>query len=316
MIKWWKGIFDDLSPYDRLSMDSVLDRYHRGMKSFDQFEGSSKHGATFVNIHETYFKYPELLEFHRKYNSPHCNPLDYKTKGNYYEPNKKLCFKLTENCNFAKKEYEDVLKFRGHTSNYNGRDGQIRGGFATPSIHDYYYLPKIHNKITGEWLYQEIPHELIYNNLRTTSNGVDISISKQFVKEVTNGIGWDDIEKVKKIVDEYDEKYPDWNHDFPINGFMQMRKDGILFPAVWTHSYKIMYHSFHRLVMTSFNEMDFPYIIPIPYGKTKWTGQSKLNNFYHEGEYKYLNFHYDLDNKKTEYEFTNEVIVIEKTPWT
>jgi len=306
MIKWWKGIFDDLKPYDKLSMDNVLDRYHRGMQSFDEFAGSINGGAFFVNIHESHLKHSELAEFHRKYNSPHCNTTDFKTDG-LLEPRKKLLFSLKENKNFVKPEYGEI-KFKGNTSNYNGRDGQIRGGFATPSIFEYYYQPKIENKITGEWLYQEIPHELIYNNLKTTNNGVDISISKQFVKKITNSVGWDDINEVKKVVDEYDIKYPDWNHDFPINGFMQMRKDGLLFPAVWTQTDKLMYHSFHRLTMTSFNQMNFPFIIPIPFGTKKWVAQSKDTNFFNEGEYKYLNFYFDLDKKETKYEFSKEKI--------
>ena len=110
------------------------------------------------------------------------------------------------------------------------------------------------------------------------------------------------------MVDEYDIKYPDWNHDFPINGFMQMRKDGLLFPAVWTQTDKLMYHSFHRLTMTSFNQMNFPFIIPIPFGTKKWVAQSKDTNFFNEGEYKYLNFYFDLDKKETKYEFSKEKI--------
>ena len=302
MLKWWKGIFDDLKPYDKLSMDNVLDRYHRGMQSFDEFEGEIERGAFFVNIHESQLKYPELAEFHRKYNSPTCDVTNFKTDG-ILEPYNKLLFSYKKNRNFSKPEYNEI-KFKGNTSNYNGRDGQIRGGFSTPSIYEYYYKQKVDKKITGEWLYQEIPHELIYNNLKTTNNGVDISISKQFVREITNGVGWDDIEEVKKLVNEFDRVYPDWNHDFPINGFMQMRKDGLLFPAVWTQTDKLMYHSFHRLIMTSFNQMNFPFIIPIPFGTRKWVSQSKESSFYNEREYSYLNFYFDLDKKETKYEFS------------
>jgi hypothetical protein len=58
--------------------------------------------------------------------------------------------------------------------------------------------------------------------------------------------------------------------------------------------------------MTSFNEMNFPFIIPVPYGSTFWSGQSLTKAFYNEGEYKYLNFHFDRHNKTTEFEFTTK----------
>ncbi len=305
-MKWWKGIFNDLKPYDNMSMDSVLDRYHRGMKSFDEYQGYYDEGYFFVNIHESQLKYNELYNYHKKYNSPTCDTKNFNLHGNYYEPVKKIGYSLRQHKNFDKAEYHSTLKFKGQTSNYNGRDGQIRGGFATPSLYEYYYKPKVDKKITGEWIYQEIPHSLIYNNLKTTTNRADIEYSKQFVKEVTSTIGWDNIDEVKKIVEQYDNKYPDWSHDFPINGFMQMRKEGILFPAVWTFFRKLVYHSFHRMIMTSFNEMNFPFIIPVPYGMRKWTGQSLEPNFYNEGSFKYLNFHFNLDTKITEFEFSNK----------
>ena len=307
-MKWWKGIFNDLKPYDTLSMDNVLYKYLSGLKAFEEYQGVYDEGYFFVNIHKSQHKYNELKEFHEKYNSPFCDLDDFKLHGQYYEPNKKIAYGLKQYKNFDKPEYHTTLKFKGQTSNYNGRDGQIRGGFATPSLYEYYYKPKAENRITGEWLYQEIPHSIIYNNLKTTTNGVDITYSKKFVNEVTDTIGWDDIEEVKKVVDKYDIKYPDWSHDFPINGFMQMRKEGILFPAIWTFFRKLVYHSFHRMIMTSFNSMNFPFIIPIPCGMRKWTGQSLEPNFFNKGEYKYLNFHFDLDKKQTEFEFTTKCL--------
>ena len=308
-MKWWKGIFNDLKPYDTMSMDNVLDRYHRGLKSFDYYQGYYDQGYFFVNIHESELKYKELNYFHKKYNSPACDTKNFNLHGDYYEPVKKIAYSLSEYKNFDKPEYHSILKFKGQTSNYNGRDGQIRGGFATPSIYEYYYKPKLDKKITGEWIYQEIPHEIIYNNLKTTNNGVEISIAKDFVIEVEKTIGWDNIEKVKEVVNRYDNKYPEWSHDFPINGYMQMKKDGLLFPAVWTYHSKLAYHSFHRMIMTSFNKVNFPFIIPLPYGKRKWTGQSRMKNFYNEGEYKYLNFYFDLDTKLTEFKFSTKKLI-------
>jgi hypothetical protein len=307
MIKWWKGIFDELKPYDSMSIIDVLSKYQSGLKTFEyHYKAQYDNGCFFVNVSKEHMHIPELKYIHEKFNSPNCDLDDVRVIDNKLtEPNRKLTYSLKENRNFYKPEYE-TIKFEGHTSNYNNRDGQIRGGFATPNIYSYYYKPKQDKIISGNWVYLELPHELIYNNLRTTANGVDISIAKQFVKEVSETIGWDNLENVKKVVDIYDNQYPDWNHDFPINGFMQLKKDGILFPAAWTFPTKLLYHSFHRLIMTSFSKMNFPYIIPLPYGKTTWEGQSKIKAFFNEGEYKYLNFYFDKVNKKTEYEFTTK----------
>ena len=307
MNKWWKGIFNDLKPYDSMSMIEVLERYHTGLKSFDKhYTAQYKRGSFFINVQKEHLHIQELNEIHKKFNSPFCDLNDVKVINNKYsEPNKKLTYTLKENRNFYKPEYENI-KFKGMTSNYNNRDGQIRGGFATPNIYSYYYKPKKNKIINGDWIYLEIPHKLIYDNLRETANGVDISIAKQFVKEINNTVGWDNLDKIKHAVDIYDKQYPDWNHDFPINGFMQMRKDGLLFPAVWTFPTKLIYHSFHRLIMTSFNEINFPFIIPLPYGKTFWSGQSLQKSFYHKGEYKYLNFYFNKLSKTTDFEFTTK----------
>lgn len=307
MIKWWKGIFDDLKPYTILSMEEVLDRYLAGLKSFKKnYKSQYENGAFFININKQHLHIEELRFYHEKYNSPHCSFEGSRLRGpDDYEPKYKLTYSLKENRNFTKPEYE-IIKFAGQTSNYNNRDGQIRGGFATPNFYSYFYKAREEKKIDGRWVYLEIPYEIIYNNLKTTANGVDISIAKNFVKEIEETIGWNDIDKVKTIVNRYDKETPDWNHDFPINGYMQMKRDGLLFPAVWTFPTKLVYHSFHRMIMTSFNKVNFPFIIPLPYKKTKWKGQSLRKNFFNNGKYKYLNFDFNLDDKITEFSFDSK----------
>ena len=70
MIKWWKGVFDDLKPYDTLSMDNILGRYQRVLKTFDNYQGTYDEGYYFVNIHKSQYKFDELKALHDKYNSP------------------------------------------------------------------------------------------------------------------------------------------------------------------------------------------------------------------------------------------------------
>ena len=62
-----------------------------------------------------------------------------------------------------------------------------------------------------------------------TNNNWNMDIAKKFIREVKD---WDDIESIDKLIDEYDKKYLNWNHDFPIFGFMSILKNGLLFPNI------------------------------------------------------------------------------------
>lgn len=299
MIKWWKPeYFGDLKPFDILPMEEVLERYLNTLKTFPQYEKAYTNGEFFLNIQEEDLEIPELKYFHEKFNSPFCK---------FDGPRFKMIFHLKENRQFFKKEYEIIDKESG-TSNYNVRDGQIRGGWATPKIRDYYYKSKLKGIITGEWVYLTLPYKLTQKHLKESNNGYSWDIAKQFVKEVEESIGWEDTNLVKEIIDRYDNKYPKWNHDFPINGYVQMKKDGLLFPGPWVHNYNFCYHSFHRIIMTSMNKMDFPFFIPVPVVKDSniFTTTSAANNFVYEGKLSYLKIEVDLSAKKSKFYFINE----------
>lgn len=298
MIKWWKpGYFDDLKPFDILSMDEVFSRYLGTLKTFPQYEYAYKNGEFFINVSEEHLSIPEIKYFHDKYNSPNC-----KFEG----PRFKLIYHLKENRNFFKKEYEVIDEVSG-TSNYNVRDGQIRGGWATPNIYDYYYKPKQRGLITGDWIFLTLPYQLTEKHLLKSNNEFDWTIAKLFIKEIEEGIGWDDLEAVREVVDKYDEQYPGWNHDFPINGYIQMKRDGLLFPGPWVHCYNFCYHSFHRIIMTSLNKMDFPFFIPVPNTEDgQFETKSASANFIHEGVPSYLKAKINLNTKSLKYFLENE----------
>ena len=49
--------------------------------------------------------------------------------------------------------------------------------------------------------------------------------NSKFISEVND---WDDVESIDKLIDEYDSKYKNWNHDFPIWGFRSILQDGLV----------------------------------------------------------------------------------------
>ena len=301
MINWWKkGIFDDLKPFDILSMDEVLTRYQNTLKTFPGYKSQAKEGKFFLGIKSKNLQDPEVKYFHEKYNHPNCD----LTK----EPRDKICMVYKKGRNFNKPEYhtEGNIKFTGNTSNYNGRDGQIRGGWATPEVEEFHIKPVRKGILTGNWIFLTIPYQLLYNNLHTTNNGVEIQIAKKFVKEVEKTVGWSNIDKVKKIEKKYDAIYPDWSHDFPINGYSQMKEDGLLFPGVWWHYWILAGHSYHRMIMTSFNKIDFPYIMPVPKDKPIWYACSKYKSFLFNSELHYLTAKIDTNSKMVSYSFTKD----------
>jgi len=301
MINWWKkDIFDDLKPFDILSLEDLLDRYQKTLKTFPEYEQQAEEGRFFLGIKSKDLSDPDVKYFHEKYNHPNCD----LTK----EPREKICMVYKEGRNFNKEEYhtEGSIKFTGGTSNYNGRDGQIRGGWATPEIEEFHLGPVRDGKLTGDWIYLEVPYNLTYNFLELTNNGVPIQIAKKFVKEVESEKEVT-LDVIKKYEEKYDKLYPDWSHDFPINGYFQMKKDGLLFPGVWWHSHIICGHSYHRMIMTSFNKMNFPFVMPVPANHNgSWYACSKYCSYLFNNELHYLTAEINIEKQKVFYSFTKD----------
>ena len=88
-----------------------------------------------------------------------------------------------------------------------------------------------------------------------------------------------DIESIDKLIDEYDKKYLNWNHDFPIFGFMSILKNGLLFPNIAFSGggkkngvgfNKILSDGTHRLFMTAMSGSDYPMFVQVPKNQTKF----------------------------------------------
>ena len=301
MIKFWEPVFSDLKPYDSISFDEALERYRDALcfVNKEEYYRQLESGRAHIGIKSSDLSDPEVAYFHNKFNHPSVKiPTSTQIVIRHFRPE------------YAKKEYHlDSNKhiFEGLTTNYNGRDGHIVSSLSTKWIESLYLIPKRAGKITGNWLYLTIPGELVYKYLRKSVNSAPLDTAINFIETVDNTIGWDDEKGIKLLVDEYCAREPNWNHDFPIKGFQQIKKDGVLNPIFLNSPWVTCSEGTHRLVMTGFNKLDTPFFIPVPEVlPEKWNAITREKMFFHEGEYKYLNMEIDTLAKKSTFSFSTD----------
>tara|TARA_B100000401_G_C52598101_1_gene620547 strand:- start:230 stop:787 length:558 start_codon:yes stop_codon:yes gene_type:complete len=154
---------------------------------------------------------------------------------------------------------------------------------------------KLKQLITNDYLYFSIPNELIRNYQEKTNNDWDMEIPSKFISEVDD---WDDVESIDKLIDEYDSKYKNWNHDFPIWAYRSILKDGLVMPSTNFSLRKFLGAGTHRLFMCGQSGNDYPIFTQMPYNETKWSVTSPAPIFKNE---KYLSVDIDLELKKIEF---------------
>lgn len=302
MVKLWADTYRDLNPFDTLYHEELLDRAVDTLKFYDQEDYVRQrdvNNAAFLGIKSHTVDDYGVEYFHKKYNGKDCAiPTETQIVLRQFRPS------------YSRPEYETVENtkiFRGLTSNVNNRDGFIVAGFSVKTIEGTYLNPIRFKETTGQWLYLNLPGELVYNYLDKSINSAPLTIAKQFIEEIDNSFGWDNLKLLELKIEEYDNLYPNWNHDFPIKSFVQVKKDGILFPCVWFHSDTILSEGTHRLVMSGFNKFDIPYFLPIPkFSPYIWNATSREPMFLVDGKYQYLNALIDRKLNKVEYSFVAE----------
>lgn len=301
MVKWWSNSFKDLKPFDIISYDNLVERCQSAMRFVDkhQYDKQKSEGRAFVCIKSETLHDPEVKKFHEKYNNSNC-PIPTKTQIvlRQYSPE------------YNRPEYsteENKYIFEGQTSNINSRDGFIVPGISTKPIESYYLEPKRAGAITGEWIYLTIPYSYISQYMELSINKAPLTAAKHFIKEVEENIGWEDENELRKLVDIYDSKYPNWSHDFPIKSYIQCKKDGILFPIIWWHPRRILTEGTHRVVMAGLNKMDVPFILPVDgRNNLKWYAMSKDKLFLIDNTYQYLCLEIDRVNQKLNISFSKQ----------
>lgn len=299
MVKLWADTYKDLFPFDTLYHEELLDRGVETLTFYDSqdyYRQKDYYNAAFLGIKSNNLDDYGVEYFHKKYNSKDCAlPTDSQIVLRQFRPS------------YSRPEYETVDNtkiFRGLTSNVNNRDGFIVAGFSVKTIEGSYLTPLRGRELTGQWIYLHLPGNLIYKYLEKSINSAPLTVAKKFIEEVDKTIGWEDPELLRQKVAEYDLKYPNWNHDFPIKSFTQVKRDGLLFPCVWFRPETILSEGTHRLVMSGFNKFDIPYFLPIPkFSPYIWNAISREPMFLVDGKYMYLNALIDRHNKEVKYTF-------------
>lgn len=308
MTKHWGPAFKDLKPFDIISFDSLLERTRDNMRFYnaEEYDKQRELGRAHIGIRSSNLNDPVLRYYHEKYNHPNCEvPTNSQIVLRQFDPT------------YIRDEYytkENMKIFEGNTSNVNNRDGFIVSQFSSKSVEGYYLEAFRRNAITGNWIYLTIPYEIIYDKLRKSINSAPLDKAIQFIEVVEKTIGWEDLDAIQHLVNQYDEKYPNWNHDFPIKSFIQLKKDGILVPPAWHNPFLILSEGTHRITMTGFNGYDVPYLIPIPYHlKDKWHAISRDPIFLHQGKYQYLCVEVNRKTSKATYTFSdNQKAAVER----
>tara|TARA_Y100000310_G_scaffold341337_1_gene440166 strand:+ start:915 stop:1928 length:1014 start_codon:yes stop_codon:yes gene_type:complete len=265
-VRYYGDEFKNLNFWDQISLDNVIQRYVNTIKSFDAYE--EKNGQCFIYLGPDELKVPGVVELHEKYNSPYY---DYKNNAD-----DKICMYPWGRSPFGIYP-EDFLM--NHNPNIQMRDGMVRSGLGSLPFTDYFFY-RDRNLLSDKFIYIEIPKEIINKYMVMTTNKVSITIARDFVDEVESTIGWEDLESIKPIIKKYDNKYPHWNHDFPIFAYSKIKLFGLIFPIIRLSPFNLIAAGSHRLIMTALSGNDIPFLIPIPFDTTSnKKSRTLLNNW-------------------------------------
>tara|TARA_B100000287_G_scaffold433920_2_gene496902 strand:+ start:1887 stop:2774 length:888 start_codon:yes stop_codon:yes gene_type:complete len=275
-VKYWKPHFSDLKIFDKISLYELLYRVESTFREFEEYNRGS-----LIYYSDDYKDIPVMKDLYNKFNIDNSED--------------QVCL-YPDGQPLFREKYGDYKI--GGTCNYQYRDNALKSPFEHLCLYEHHYLEILKNNIESKYLYITIPNELILKYMETTSNKDDegnrwnMEIPRKFIGEINN---WDDLEEIEIKIDEFDKKYPNWNHDFPILGFRSVLQNGLLFPNTNFFITKILVAGTHRMFMCSMSGNDYPIITQIPKGKRQFTFVSKEKNFKNNSN---LKIDIDLDKKQ------------------
>jgi hypothetical protein len=106
-----------------------------------------------------------------------------------------------------------------------------------------------------------------------------------------------DFQEVETKIDEFDKRYPNWNHDFPILAFKSVLQNGLLFPNTNFFTTKFLVAGTHRLFMCGMSGNDYPMLLQTPKGQKQFSIKSTDSIFKNNT---HLIINIDLDKKQYE----------------
>jgi len=270
-IKYWKPHFSDLKEFDTISLHELLYRIDATLKEFKNYNQGS-----LIWYNDEYKDIPEMKDLYIKYNKDNSKS--------------QVCFSIDEK-HFSHKYTSEKI---GSTTNYQGRDSVLKSPFEHLDIYNSHYKQILDNKIEPNYLYMSIPNQIIVDYMEKTNNDWDMEIPKKFISQIND---WNDLKEIETKIDEFDKKYPNWNHDFPILGFKSVLQNGLLFPNTTFKLGKILVAGTHRLFMCGMSGNDYPMFIQIPKGKAQFKVKS-IRPIFKNNTHLIMNI--DLDKKQYE----------------
>ena len=156
------------------------------------------------------------------------------------------------------------------------------------------YQQLFNNKIESEYLYMSIPNQVIVDYMYKTNNDWSMEIPRKFISQIND---WNDLKEIETKIDEFDKKYPNWNHDFPILGFKSVLQNGLLFPNTNFHLNKFLVAGTHRLFMCGMSGNDYPMLLQIPKEQKQFKVKS-VGGIFKNNTHLIMNI--DLDKKQYE----------------
>jgi len=270
--KYWKSHFSDLKQFDTISLLEILYRINATLSEFNEYQGGS-----LIWYNEKYKDIPEMKDLYNKFNKDNSKH--------------QVCF-WPEGKPLFREKY--TSKLIGSTSNYQIRDLAIKSPFEHLDIYKRHFKEILNNKIEPNYLYISIPNQIIVDYMEKTNNGWDMEIPRKFISQIND---WNDLKEIETKIDEFDKKYPNWNHDFPILGFRSVLQNGLLFPNTSFRTDSILVAGTHRLFMCGMSGNDYPMLFPIPKGKRNFTLKSNRKIFKNNT---HLIMNINLDKKQYE----------------
>ena len=270
--KYWKSHFSDLKQFDTISLLEILYRIDATLSEFNEYQGGS-----LIWYNEKYKDIPEMKDLYNKFNKDNSKH--------------QVCF-WPEGKPLFREKYTN--KLIGSTSNYQIRDLAIKSPFEHLDIYKHHFKEILNNKIEPNYLYMSIPNQVIIDYMEKTNNGWDMEIPRKFISQIND---WNDLKEIETKIDEFDKKYLNWNHDFPILGFKSVLQNGLLFPNTSFRTDSILVAGTHRLFMCGMSGNDYPMLFPIPKGKRNFTLKSNKKIFKNNT---HLIMNINLDKKQYE----------------
>ena len=274
-VKYWKPHFSDLKEFDRISLHELLYRIDATLKEFENYNQGS-----LIWYNEEYKDIPEMKDLYTKYNKDNSKS--------------QVCFLVNntpKGISFSDKYTSDKI---GTTTNYQGRDSVLKSPFEHLDLYENHFKQILNNKIESEYLYISIPNQVIVDYMEKTNNDWSMEIPRKFIGQINN---WNDSREIETKIDEFDKKYPNWNHDFPILAFRSILLNGLVFPNTNFFVNKFLVAGTHRLFICGMCGYDYPMFLQIPKGQKQFRLESTKDIFQNNT---HLIMNIDLDKKQYE----------------